>query len=437
MMKNLNQRFKLVVGVFLFLLLMLPVTDVKAESKQWNDYEYHYAETKSGARCVQLDKYNGKDVRVDIPKEIDGYKVMTTPKEYAHPEEIKSIGIPQYVRYIDLGIFKIDPDTQLNRSALVNLEEITVDPKNKYFKSIDGVLFDTYGRSIGSLLYYPDQKRDKTYRVPTIAPKSGTPKSIHYIYNKHLEHLIFGKDYWSMNIPLLNVKTLTADGTIRLCGPIYAPNLKTVIAKEGLKRIAGFDGMKNLETVILPDSLEYIALDTFRGCSSLKNIKLPSSLKEIRGFAFTGCSSLKEIRIPDSVVCLDADAFYQCPAKVQKASYLKKNKKGASYYYAMAPVKNKGKIEEYRASNITKIQPEDKTVTLYRKHNKKLKTVVSVKHNRKGILDPSLLTYRSNKNNVVRVTKKGTLKPVKKGKAIITVSLRTGGLSYKVKVRVK
>ena len=45
----------------------------------------------------------------------------------------------------------------------------------------------------------------------------------------------------------------------------------------------------------MPDNLETIGDETFRGCSSLKEITLPSSLKSLGKYAFMSCSSLEDI----------------------------------------------------------------------------------------------------------------------------------------------
>ena len=97
----------------------------------------------------------------------------------------------------------------------------------------------------------------------------------------------------------------------------------------------------------------------------------------------------------------------------------------------------KGKAKNYAAADITKIKAAKKTINIKKGKKSTLKTNVYIKGKKKGTLDSSILTYKSGKKSVVKVTKKGVIKGIKKGKAIIRVKLRTTGKSYKILVRVK
>jgi len=63
---------------------------------------------------------------------------------------------------------------------------------------------------------------------------------------------------------------------------------------------------------IVPESIEKIGQNAFRGCESLENILLPGELKEIGWDAFSHCASLKKISIPDSITIIDWNCFEQC-----------------------------------------------------------------------------------------------------------------------------
>ena len=92
------------------------------------------------------------------------------------------------------------------------------------------------------------------------------------------------------------------------------------------------DEMERVKTVILPDSVELIGMNAFRGCDriemvrmgnrvtsigagafygdlSLSTISLPESLKYIGDFAFYNCRSLPDILIPDSVEGVGQNLF--------------------------------------------------------------------------------------------------------------------------------
>lgn len=71
-------------------------------------------------------------------------------------------------------------------------------------------------------------------------------------------------------------------------------------------------------TVILPDSVRYIADDAFSGFPNLEQIRLPEGLLHIGNQAFASCP-LREIHIPDSVSFIGTGAFRLCSNLVSVA----------------------------------------------------------------------------------------------------------------------
>ncbi|HHX67962.1 MAG TPA: leucine-rich repeat protein [Gallicola sp.] len=70
--------------------------------------------------------------------------------------------------------------------------------------------------------------------------------------------------------------------------------------------------VKNLKSLILPNTIGKIFEGTFSHNESLKYIQLPKYLKEIGDYAFWGCRSLTKINIPYSVVKIGDYAFRDC-----------------------------------------------------------------------------------------------------------------------------
>ncbi len=68
----------------------------------------------------------------------------------------------------------------------------------------------------------------------------------------------------------------------------------------------------SLTTITIPDSVKQISGKCFEGCSSLTKVILPKGLKEIGDYTFSGCSSLREIVIPDGVNIIGRGAFDGC-----------------------------------------------------------------------------------------------------------------------------
>ena len=73
-----------------------------------------------------------------------------------------------------------------------------------------------------------------------------------------------------------------------------------------------FKNCKNLEEVIIPNSVTHIDTSAFEGCSYLQSATLSTNLIAIGSSAFKGCASLESISIPNSVTHIDTSAFEGC-----------------------------------------------------------------------------------------------------------------------------
>ena len=68
----------------------------------------------------------------------------------------------------------------------------------------------------------------------------------------------------------------------------------------------------DIESVLLPESIQYIGEFAFSDCGNLRSIDLPNSLQKIERHAFSGCKSLKSIDIPDNVTGLSEYILEDC-----------------------------------------------------------------------------------------------------------------------------
>ena len=66
---------------------------------------------------------------------------------------------------------------------------------------------------------------------------------------------------------------------------------------------------KNIKSVTLPDTVEFIGARAFFGCDSLESIAMPKNLKEIGDYAISSCDLLSEIIVPQGVEKIGKEAF--------------------------------------------------------------------------------------------------------------------------------
>lgn len=73
-----------------------------------------------------------------------------------------------------------------------------------------------------------------------------------------------------------------------------------------------FRSSKMLESVIIPDSVEFIGQFAFYNCTELTSITIPNSVTTISFGAFQSCSKLESVIIPDSIISIGPQVFCDC-----------------------------------------------------------------------------------------------------------------------------
>ena len=69
---------------------------------------------------------------------------------------------------------------------------------------------------------------------------------------------------------------------------------------------------KDIEKIVIPDSVKIIGDNTFEYCEKLTSVNIPNSVRYIRNCAFYDCISLISINIPNSVERIEDVAFVFC-----------------------------------------------------------------------------------------------------------------------------
>jgi len=148
-------------------------------------------------------------------------------------------------------------------SSCVN---INVNVNNKYYRSVDGVLFN---KNMTTLICYPSSKSGTDYIVPK------TVKN--FIYSVFEE--------------------------CRYLKEVYLPSGLTYLEN------ATFNNCKNLTTIHFPSKLTSIGSYVFNGCTSLTNITIPSSVTSIKDNAFLDCTNLLNITLSNYDLAIANSAF--------------------------------------------------------------------------------------------------------------------------------
>lgn len=108
------------------------------------------------------------------------------------------------------------------------------------------------------------------------------------------------------------------DGSVRILNCYSFQNcsgLKAITVPSPVETIQenAFCNSKDLESVLIADSVTTVGENAFSGCSALKEVRLPALLKELPDELFYNCASLEEITLPGAVSVIGSSCFEACP----------------------------------------------------------------------------------------------------------------------------
>ena len=171
-------------------------------------------------------------------------------------KNVSSITLPKHAKYASL-------------SGCESLTSISVDPNNKYLKSVDGILYSKDGKE---LVCYPAGKSSSTFDIP-----EGT-------------------------------ETIS-EWAFRGC-----TNLKSITLPKSITTMErAFQYCTSLESVKIADGITSISYGAFASCINLKDVNIPDSVTTIERGGFYECTSLECLFIPDSVTTIGYSAFWNSP----------------------------------------------------------------------------------------------------------------------------
>jgi len=91
-------------------------------------------------------------------------------------------------------------------------------------------------------------------------------------------------------------------------------SVESIVLPESVTFIAdrAFENCVNLRSINIPDVVTTIWAFAFQNCEKLQSIVLPSGINEISEHLFHGCTGLESIVIPDGVSSIASGAFLDC-----------------------------------------------------------------------------------------------------------------------------
>ena len=290
------------------------------------DSAFSYSVLSEDEKTAEITGYAGTDAQLEIPSEIDGYKVVRIGA-YAFIENgtIESVSLPETIEEIGEGAFGmcgklvsialpssvtvIEPLAFAGCAALTKIE---VSRRNPAYTARDGVLFTKSGTR---LIAYPAGKTDTTYSVPKGVSEIA---EFAFFYCTNLQEVALPQSVKTIGFSAfqscVSLQKMTMQYGLETIGE-YAFSectaLTDITIPFGVTSVENstFEGCTGLETVSLPNSLVSIGEYAFASCSALTRILLPNSVSTVGRSAFSGCSSLSEVYISDRVTAIEAYIF--------------------------------------------------------------------------------------------------------------------------------
>ena len=270
-------------------------------------------------------------------------------KEWKLPKSLKRIG-PRAFQSTGMEEFNIPENVESIASTFIsssNLSRINVDSNNKYFTSVDGILFD---KDSTRLIKYPENRDGNSYEVPNTVNTIDTNafiscKNLQTIviadsvekigdsafYGSKLKTINLGGGITNINnkpfygaLNLTNINVITENDKYEsengvlfnkgktilikcppaiINGEVYEiPNTVVEIGPQSFYR-------SQIKNVIIPSSVKKIGSESFFQCYNLEELNLSEGLERIEWRALQQCNKIKTIVVPSSVTYIDKECF--------------------------------------------------------------------------------------------------------------------------------
>lgn len=257
------------------------------------------------------------------------------------------------------------------------------------------------------------------------------------------------------NIEIPDTVTQIGEGAYREC--IYARTLKLPAGLESVPDNI-FNALLRLKSVEIPEGVKAIEEDAFEECTQLREITFPKSMEFIGNRAFVYCLSLEKVTFKGDF-CLADYAFPLCdftayyplhnatwdedaidtgyggkvkwvgycndpqPAEAVQENVVEATVFAAGSYDSVVYCSVCGDEISRTTETIAKLTPTIKLSATKKTLKKKKTYTLKVTDLANG---DSVKSFKTSKKSVATVTSKGKITAKKKGKATITVTLKSG-----------
>lgn len=249
-------------------------------------------------------------------------------KEWNLPKSLKRIGPGAFS---DIGVeeFNIPQNVESIDARFLsssNLVKVNVDSNNKYFTSVDGILFD---KNITRLIKYPEKRYGSSYEVPN------TVKTIDanaFISCENLQTITIADSverigdsaFYYSSLKIINLGggiTNISNTPFHEANKLVSINVITenenyesengiLFSKGKTKLIKCPKTIMNGEVYEIPNTVTEVGNQAFYG-SEVKNVIIPSSVKKIGNECFAVCPNLEEINLQEGLEQIGWRAFYR------------------------------------------------------------------------------------------------------------------------------
>ena len=210
---------------------------------------------------------------VDIPDQVDGFKVTTIARRAFSWTEVESVSLPNTLINFESEAFYVAD----------KLTAITIP------ESVREIGKDAFDHSAIKNLYIP--------------------KSVTYIGNGAFS---FCRELQSITVDKDNARYESRDNAlIETASKTLMTGTTTI--PEGIEILgwSAFGGLR-IESISIPNSVKVIGTGAFQQCGNLKTISIPESVESIDFAAFDLCENLQSLYIPKSVIELGDIPFTNC-----------------------------------------------------------------------------------------------------------------------------